>query len=226
MVIFPDHNIGYQHAFKTAGTTVSEFLIGLLGPAVIHPYGPRLGEIIVEEDNPVHGPLSFKKMILKEIIERETLYSDYRIEFEELSILATIRNPFIKAVSAYEFIKANQEGLEGVLPETKISEVNDYDFKTWYLNNITFQGQSNKLLIDGVLPDNVVLAKVENLELEVKGFLSLHNVYTKKELPRHNTTKIFKPYMEYYDQELINVVLEAEDWLISNHYPELLNLSI
>jgi hypothetical protein len=143
----------------------------------------------------LHEPLKFK-------IER------LGKKFEELTVFTTIRNPYARFVSLYTFRNGLYRNKSGQ------KEKRDLSFRDWLAEEPEFA--ITECL--SPVPDNLTIIKLENIELELKKFLTkVLGREISGEIPHIKQTK-HAPYTEYYDDDLKRLVYNREKWVFDNYY--------
>lgn len=151
-------------------------------------------------------------------------YSEYWNRYDKFTI---VRNPYARLVSIYHYIKEHRRhsfepiGFEGKMP----------DFKTWLIKNINhysgdfykhsaegmrgtdgdlgspfwFSSQFRRLSSnDGKIYANLKLFKLEEGMQPVTDWLQ--EVTGKYLIPLHINKSAHEPFIEYYDEELIELI--------------------
>lgn len=189
---FPEYRLAYFHIPKTGGTSMNAFLQHQLG-----------GSNTVEVYH-IHEPMFFKKQKLGE-------------EFLRTKVLATIRNPYDHAVSCYFFYRYYYPKLRGLSFD---------DFVTWYTappednENLWLQKDNffSWLQIDGKIPNNVVVLKLEELQQSIRhAFQWPEPLYDVEH--RNRTWERNQALYEYYtNPDTIKKVTRFYNWTFDKKY--------
>ena len=147
---------------------------------------------------------------------------------ETYQIVTTIRNPYDRLVSLYSFRKKRFLSGEHGQAEERLRKAYELGFKDWLLNDLMphysagnpmDQPLSRLLLVDGKVPQNVIVMKLETLQPEVDLFLLRLQIRTDLRLPKLNSSGR-RDYMTYYDEELLFTVYEWDRYIFDNYYSE------
>jgi len=136
----------------------------------------------------------------------------------DLSIYANVRGPLARLVSIYSFRKSRRNAYAGK------------DFRWFFYNvymskgDITDGGQKPYITGEsGYIPGNITVVKFGDISSVWPGILSRHFGIEIHRLPVVNKSEHGNP-VEYFDREMISIVIEKEQWLVEKFYPELLEL--
>ena len=58
------------------------------------------------------------------------------------------------------------------------------------------------------------IANTENIEVDIKNFLKITGIKCDLEFPSRNKSEYDKPYHQYFNQEIIDMIAEKEKWVI------------
>lgn len=203
MNIFEQHAIAQVHFNKTAGTSLKAYL----------------SEVLKEDAQIVHG-------------KHNALTDVYHLLPEAYRVVTTIRNPYDRLVSLYSFRKKRFLSGERGRPEERLRNAHELGFKEWFFKDLMphcragnqmDQPISRLLLIDGEVPSNVFVFKLEKLQSEIDSFLLNMQIKAELRLPNLNRSERAN-YLAYYDEELLEVVYEWDRHIFDNYYPDLVLL--
>jgi hypothetical protein len=200
MYYFPKHRIGYFHIPKTGGTSVSEWLREFL-----ESRGDTAEEI---QRDTWHEPMAVKRELLG--AER----------FAQTRVLSNIRNPYATAVSYYFWCRrkfdekhSDWDRSPGV---AEVAQMPFENFVDWYLAHE--KPFDDYLLLDGGLPANLSLLRLESIEADVgrvlNGDLAL-GIATP--LPRL-TSSNHGPFMSYLSDDDIHKLNRMQAWAFAHFY--------
>ena len=145
-------------------------------------------------------------------------------KFYKYTIVTTVRNPYDRIVSLYSFRK---EQYSRKPADVKYKAAYEMSFDVWFFKDLLKDPmlhdswQSDWLLIDGKIPENVYILKLENIDIELAVFLKekfdrvLH-----KEVRRLNRSR-HKHYDFYMTSEIKAIINEKEKWLFDQGYYEM-----
>jgi hypothetical protein len=187
MVCQNSYDFAFYHMNKCGGTSIRKIL------ARLDRHFKQVGK--------GHEPLGKKKKLNK-----------YK------HVYVNIRNPFHRIVSMYEFEKqilsipaAGNKLYKHGIP----IDFNDYLYNFWLSNENKipeFFTQQDLLFVEGKLPENVQLIKLEEVDQHWPSIISRHFDTNITMVPRMNTTMHGNP-MEYFDDEMYEAVKNKEHWV-------------
>lgn len=127
------------------------------------------------------------------------------------TIYANIRNPFDRVVSMYEY---NRQGGWRTLYKEWNMTFDKFVSEIWYPNTANsdeLKSMDEHLFIDGQLPENVVLVKLEEINERWPQIIKQHFGVNVAEVPKANTTQHGDP-MSYYTDETREQLKTKEGW--------------
>lgn len=198
MIFYVKYNFAFQHINRTGGTSVRRMIKGIAGD-------PDKGSAFGRVD---HRSM---KSALRAIGRR---FPD--IPITEMPIYVNVRNPFDRIVSIYFYRRKN-----GKYPHIH--------FRNYFYNmfmpggRVVNEAQEAFCCVRGRFPDNVIVVKFEELSNRWKHIIEFHFGPQIDIFPKMNSTVHDDP-MIYFDDKMIEKVLEKEKWVVENYYPELLDL--
>lgn len=201
MFIYEKNKLIFQHVPKAAGKSIRLYLKDIIGKP--------------NSTGPQHMPLKYC----------------YDNKYDNYKMFAIIRNPYERLCSFYEFRKNKfitgdyNKGNEA--PQKAAFEMNFDQWirewvipksksKTWY-NDTSI---SNSLLINGELPKNLTIIKLEELN-KLYGFLIDNGVDVKYNLPHKNKGGKRKHWSTYFDEELKEIIYQWDKFVFDNFYQDL-----
>lgn len=210
MLLFKEYNFAYLHINKTGGTSVKDFLKKVLGEDSAERVGLFYNE---KEDHPrIHEPLAYKVSALGP-------------KYDSLDIITTVRNPYARWVSLYTARQRNY--YEKGQRASHITETIGLTFEEWLLkfviNNINPHvlnlSLTNYLFVDHIIPPNVHIIKLEEVEMGIKKFLSGIGVETDETMFHKNKSK-HGYFMNYYTDYTKGLIYKHDKYIIDRYYPE------
>jgi len=201
MFYFQKYNLAFLHIAKTGGTSFRTMLT------------KELGTKTEVQKETYHEPLRIKRDVLGIAI------------FNSINVVTLIRNPFATVVSYYFWIHCDKlssnDGLKPKVarryPFLKAAHGLSFaDFVDWYVKNE--KSYADYLLVDGQLPTNVYMIKLENLKRDADRVLNTQlDLNLKLDIPHIYKTR-HKPFMEYYTEELSDKIVEKYKWTFDNRF--------
>ena len=208
MDYYIDANLAYYHIAKCGGTSMQRWLMDCYS----------LGKMGVERER-VRDDFRLESLRTKKSVLGD--------RFDDIKIIATIRNPYEHMVSFYFFLrdyigKITAEGFDvkvPVCPELEIaSQVDFAGWVQWCVDN--FPSYFDFLNIDGAIPPNVKIVPLES----VKESLGLYvNDQLKMGLDVNlirtlNETGTGATYREHFTRPLFDLVNKYQGWVFQEGY--------
>lgn len=220
MLYFKDYNFAFLHINKAGGSTVVKFLEEVLtGPVEQIALQPEPGTTYV------HEYLAAKKAKLTEM----------SVDFDALKILTTVRNPYERWISLYTSalrnFKENRAGKVN-LRELKATSMPFHVWLEHYVfpdKTVQHGPQVNYLFIDGIVPKNLKIIRLEDLDVEFPRYLNSKLGFNAEVMPpRKNISNYMRDRgtMDYYTQDLKKIVYRLDKWLIDTYYPEVKDVGL
>jgi hypothetical protein len=225
MLLFEDYNFAYLHINKTGGSTTKRFLKDVLGENFIHI---GLGRRPNMDMPKVH------EFLISKIKRFNIMGVDYR----NLKILTTIRNPYDRWVSLYTAAVRNvKEGRPNLEARAVYAVENSFDI---WLDKYILRGplagneqhspQTNYLFAEDFyvnkpfVPNNLTVIRLEDLTTDLPQYISKElGITTDLEIPHKNKSSYVrekKNTMDYYPDHLRKLVYNLDKYIIDKYYPE------
>ena len=176
----------FYHIPRTGGQSIEHLL--QFNKQLEHPGWLRLGQ--------VHAPLHRQPVIV-----------------EDYDIFTNIRNPFDRLVSLYELIKAG--GVHFIKFDRNVS-FPEFIYDHWGQKadkHDEYNTQEEHLFIDGELPENITLIKMEEMNQLWPEVIRYYFGHEGIKIPHKNSVP-HADSMTYYNNDLINFVQKREDWVM------------
>ncbi len=202
MQFFKNDNLAFFHIPKTGGTSFRKFLKRYLGE----------WEWIHKSTN--HEPLSIKKEIMGSKL------------FNNISIVTIIRNPVDAVVSFYTALYSPALSAKGKLrshvikKSPHLKEIYGLPFNKfvdWYINSKKIYSYDEYLLIDGKIPNNLHIIKLETLKEDANKILNeeLKFNINVNNIRRINESTVRKPTI---DKPSLDKIIERYKWIFDNNF--------
>jgi hypothetical protein len=234
-----DDKLLFIHAPKTAGTSVTSFLIANLSrgvtvseptdkpaPDVVMPAAARL-RLGLRRLRRRAGLLARPHLKVIAGTRHETLAEaaaalarlNRRLE-DFRAIIAIVRDPYDLEVSRYHFFRRGYLGVKGVAHELAEELAQAGDFEAFALK-APYHGRLPSHIedwyeIDGRMPGNLTILRFENLESELLDVVGrFYSVAAK--LPRLNASK-HAPYASYLSPAAEEAIYQKYRWLFDRGF--------
>jgi hypothetical protein len=193
----PSSGIAYYHIHKTGGTSFREFLGGVL---------PDLEGV----DPWAHYPLAHYFPLLRQ----------RGVDPDGLKILSTVRDPFEHVVSVYHYWRARGD----LRNEWVLAALNSTfgEFVRFYVTSPVVRVFDEDLFVNGALPPNVRLLRLENLAAEADRVLNGEwGLGVPVAIPHLNRCH-HGPAAAHYDEATARFVRDRYAWVFRQGlYPDL-----
>jgi hypothetical protein len=191
MIFLRKHRLAFFHMMKCGGTSIVEWLREI-----------DLNHQTITKEA-YHEPLSNKVAALGN-------------EFSDTHVFTLLRNPYAIPVSFYTFWRQFPREHSG---DTIIAHDQDFtSFLQWYLQ-IARQKRldgpyhpKHYLMVDGRLPSNLNILRLENCAEEIPRFLASHDITLRYQRYFSNMSKRDHPISSYYNEYLARQVYNAFNW--------------
>lgn len=199
----------FIHTPKTAGMSMTTMLLESLQGSVFVT-GPF--------ERKTEGNIGYLPGSRHETLVDAQSFFTYRnmdiAAFERM--FAVMRNPYDLELSRYAYLRQGLPQDKGPAQDIAMAE----PFKE-YLKKAPFFGMKPPKLhyyftFNGVLPDNLVVLKFENLAADIETYLAPY-LKDKFKLPFDNVSK-HKKYQEVYDTESEQLVFERNRWFFEKGF--------
>ena len=191
MIVYEKYNFAFLHINKTGGLTIKHILNELVGK---HTSG-------IDQ----HRTIKF------EFARKDTRYPESDIC--NMPIYANIRNPFDRIVSIYKYRRFRLNYIQ------KGITFDDFFYNIYMVGNVVNGPINEYLLIDGKLPNNVIIVKLEDINTEWPKIIKKHFNKDINKLPKINQSDESLTYT--FSKHMTDLVNDREKWVIENYYPEI-----
>lgn len=190
---YPKHKIAIHHIPKCGGTSLKEYIgVSVLGYEA-------------EKYKGKHIPLKY-------------IYD----EVKDYNIISSIRNPYERVVSLYEFRRKKYNRLKN---KKMIRIAFKLDFKSWVKKWLIPKSTSthsdtsisNSILVGGKVRSNLTIVKLEDVSNGVNDFFEKLGIRTDSEFPHRNRT-VYKDWKEYYDDETVEIIYNWDKYVCDHYY--------
>ena len=198
MIFYKKYNFAFHHVNRTGGMSVKTTLKNLVG-------SPDEGSHYISN---AHRPLADR------LTEVRHLHPELGID--SMPIYVNVRNPFYRLVSIYSFRKTKRNAY-------KDKDFRWFFYKVYLRSNDISDGPIKPHIIDenGMIPYNVKVTKFENLNAIWPTIIFWHFGESISVMPVVNASYHGVP-MNYFDNEMIDIVMERENFVIERFYRDLL----
>ena len=194
--------IAFLHIPKTAGTSIKSYFMRCYQEGLLGESGETVGS------GRRHDVLGYYAAKLK------------GIEFSDLMVYASIRNPFAVVASLYFFAKqywSTEWAADAGHQELKIVlEVDFAGFVSWYCKN--WPSMFDFIEIDGEVPENVRYIKRESIDEDVGAIIKGLEITPGFPLPHERETGFGDRYREFFDGKTRKLIEKKEKWILEHGY--------
>jgi len=192
---FPKQKIAFFHIPKTAGRSITEFMKYRFGNSkIITKTGER------------HEPLGDKLLILEK---------KYGVNFNDIDIITSIRNPYDLAVSLYHWVWRHRDDFGYFVKKPHALNALNLTFEEWVCNwfPIYHKNYRDFLSVDGQVPlKRLHIIKFESLSDDLQiAFSSLKTPMPNVSLLHLNKTSHL-PYWVYFNKKMYRAVNQSYKW--------------
>ncbi len=190
------HKLAFVHIHKTGGVSLREFLRKRIREMKEMPELPEAHYSVAQ--------------VFDAIANRGG-------EPDDVRVITILRNPYAHALSIYTFWNSDAITFaERELPT--VSYARSHSFRDFLFNVLISDQYAPALLVNGDLPANVYVVKLENLADDAQRVLcdELHLVRKVKVAKRNGSEH--GPYLEYYTPETLAQVRKVYDWCFQAGY--------
>lgn len=206
----------FLHVPKTGGMAVTQKLLDVLPKPIYYalPEGAK---------NKVHNPPEIIAVAgkrhgnLQQAREWVAEYGKTLASFKK--IIANVRNPYAMEVSRYFYLRLGHPWDRGKAQKIAL----DSDFETFAVQSPYFGRKSslveNYFLIDGKIPNNLVVIKHEQLHSDLAKVLAELNITLDSSITKVNSTK-HADYHQYLTPKAETAIYQRYQWLFdAGFYP-------
>jgi hypothetical protein len=202
----------FVHVPKTGGASVSKYLLKVL-PKPVYWTHPEAGET---PSNP--GVVHIRGVAHESLEEARDVIQEYGYDIAEIPlILAVLRNPYSLEVSRYAYLKKGYIWDRGNNQELALYE----DFESFAIKSTDHGGPGMSLqtyfLLDGRMPENLRVIKMENLAEGVKEALRTVGIETTDDFPEENVSE-HDPFLSYYTRAAEEAVYQRYKWVFDEGF--------
>ena len=206
----------FLHVPKTGGMAVTQKLLDVLPKPIYYalPEGAK---------NKVHNPPEIIAVAgkrhgnLQQAREWVAEYGKTLASFKK--IIANVRNPYAMEVSRYFYLRLGHPWDRGKAQKIAL----DSDFETFAVQSPYFGRKSSLVqhyfLIDGKIPNNLVVIKHEQLHSDLAKVLAELNITLDSSITKVNSTK-HADYHQYLTPKAETAIYQRYQWLFdAGFYP-------
>jgi tetratricopeptide (TPR) repeat protein len=208
-VIFSDRLL-FLHVPKAGGTSIGHYLIGVLPQAEPYESSHSVG----------HETLAEARVVLA---RRGSTLEDFPV------VVASIRNPYELEVSRYFWLRgkatrlrraAARQATHGV--QQAIALVGDFELFATYSPPHGMRPLETYFVLDGVVPANLRIVRLENIEAELAECLAAAGVDPGATPIPHLNRSEHDSFTRYYTPAAEHAVYEKYKWVFNSRlYPRL-----
>ena len=207
----------FLHVPKTAGSSIANYLLGVLPQPVHYIYGSALPRFT--EPGLVHVPGGPHYTIE----EAATILRDFDIDVEQMPlILAVLRNPYDFVVSLYcWFTRSDNVALDG---SAWRSPAILSAFREWVIAAAKHPrdplGQSwHYFHLRGTIPPNLRIVRFDNLQIDIDAALEEIGISVSSDARLiHNKRSTRGAFPPYYDAVTEEIVFTKNQWMFERGF--------
>lgn len=200
MYLYEKQNFAFFHQWKCGGTSVYMPLREKFGHANLH-----LGDDgAVPPHKKVDTFAGTRLSVHSRLRTFWVLMEEMNLHPDSWAMYANVRHPLPRMVSGWAW--------------SKRTGYTDLDFDDWFEDIFPrYRWQSVYLRVDGAVPDNVTVIRLEDAAEKWPDLIEYH-FGTRLSYPPLNVSGLGEMWKEYLTGEQAERVLEKEAWLMENYY--------
>jgi hypothetical protein len=219
-------NLLYLHIPKTAGMSLTQYLLGVLPRPVYYSHRT------VEPPIRGHGIVHVRESPHFTLDEADRIVGTYGFEARAFPVvLVVLRNPYDLEVSGYSYQYAyasHGNAANNWLPGLTRSQVHNLwlarteNFEDFAVHSDYIGASERYFLLDGAQPPNLRVVRFERLDEEVPKVLREAGVEPSGSIPRINVSE-HGDWRSYYTRAAERAVYRRNKWVFDNGYYERLD---
>lgn len=206
----------FLHVPKAGGSSIVRFLMDVLPKPVYYSLPPdheaELPDGVIRFPGSAHESLDEARIVLS---ERGLRLEDFPV------VVACIRNPYELEVSRYSFLRGDLNRYNHGVQQA-VALQGDFELFATYSRPHGLRPLETYYVLDGVVPPNLRIVRLENVEAELRDCLQAAGVDAGTgAVPRHNRSE-HDAFAGYYTPAAEQAVYEKYKWVFhTGLYPRL-----
>lgn len=204
----------FLHVPKTGGMAVTQKLLEVL-PKPIHYALPEGAKDKAHNPPEILATVGKRHGNLQQAQDWVAEYGKTLASFKK--IIATIRNPYAMEVSRYFYLRLGHPWDKGKAQKIALES----DFETFTVESPYFGRKSSRVedyfLINGAIPENLVVIKHEQLYSDLAEVLAELNITLKNPITKVNSTK-HADYHQYLTPQAEEAIYQRYQWLFDSGF--------